>query len=662
MEKTTLSVYNKNIKHIRESANTMRCDMNYRLWEILDHLTESEYKKAEYLGEKIGASEKTIRTRIKELNESITPYGAKVIARPRYGYCLKITDNQIWDEFVKSRYQKKDVIPADSKERTDYLLAVFLNRTEYVKLEELSEFLFISAKTLSNELKKVEYILEQFEIVLVKKPHYGIRASGKEFDKRRCILQNFYKISGSFLGMNEEQEKLTKTIAEKLLFHIREYQVKFSEMAFQDTVLYLYVSITRMRKGIYIQEQKLDEEMKEQKEFLLVRSLYQELLKKENFIAAEVEIYYAGIFISGKQFIDGAPEYSSNFVISEKTDKLVTEILEEIYAAYNIELRDDLNLRFRLIQHLMPMEIRLKYGILIEQSIAEEVKKKYFLSYTMAQQAAGILAKAFEKEISEEETACLALYFSLSLEEKKIQEKRKKNILLVCVSGKASSQLLMYHFKNEFEEYIQSLHVCGMYEFENYDLKDVDFIFTTVPIYKKVSVPIMEIHDFLESGEIIMIRNVLRVGNFSFLEKFYAPKHFYTDIEGTTREEVLLEICRKIGEQTKLPEGFYEAVMERETIGATDFGNMAAIPHPCRIMTEETIVAVAILKSPINWSTHMVQVVILTSLSAKKDEDTQKFYEVTTKFLSDKVAVTSLVENPRYEHLNTLLRNYGSGK
>lgn len=35
----------------------------------------------------------------------------------------------------------------------------------------------------------------------------------------------------------------------------------------------------------------------------------------------------------------------------------------------------------------------------------------------------------------------------------------------------------------------------------------MDFVFTTVPIYRKVSVPIMEIHDFLESGEIMSIRH-----------------------------------------------------------------------------------------------------------------------------------------------------------
>ena len=83
-------------------------------------------------------------------------------------------------------------LPADSEERIDYLLALFLNREEYQKLEDLSEFLFVSPKTLSNEMKKVEYILSKFSLRIERRPHYGMRIEGTEVNKRRCILQHFF--------------------------------------------------------------------------------------------------------------------------------------------------------------------------------------------------------------------------------------------------------------------------------------------------------------------------------------------------------------------------------------------------------------------------------------------------------------------------------------
>ena len=132
------------------------------------------------------------------------------------------------------------------------------------------------------------------------------------------------------------------------------------------------------------------------------------------------------------------------------------------------------------------------------------------LAYSMAQLAATILSKHYKKEMPEDEVACIAMYFAMALDEQKMLKKRRNRILLVCISGKASSRLLKYRFQREFEEYIESLQICGMHELEQVDLREIDFIFTTVPIFKKVSVPIMEIHDFLESGEIMSIRIFFR--------------------------------------------------------------------------------------------------------------------------------------------------------
>jgi len=99
-----------------------------------------------------------------------------------------------------------------------------------------------------------------------------------------------------------------------------------------------------------------------------------------------------------------------------------------------------------------------------------------------------------------------------------------------------------------------------------------------------------------------------------------------------------------------IPDGFEESVLEREEFGATDFGNLAAIPHPRYVMTRETVVAVAVLEKPILWSSNMVQLVVLTSLNEEDDEETQQFYEVTAAFLSDKEAVEALIREPVFEN------------
>ena len=636
--------------------------MDRRLWEIIDVISESEFKTSSNLGDVLGVSEKTIRTRIKELNDLITIHGAEVYSKPRYGYYFRIYNSREWIDFLQSRVGDEIKTPVDSKERIDYLLAVFLCRQDYIKIEELSDFLYVSTKTISNELKKVEYILKRFYIELERKPYYGIRTVGKEFHIRICILHNQIVNANLFFGIRKEKEEVTALIGKTLLILSKEYGVKFPETAFQNTILYIYISISRMKKGFYIPQETFIIEESEKKEYQFAERVYLKIQEVEKFNITKEEIYYTGIYIAGKRFIGNEINIETNFVIPTKTDKLVTKILDEVYYTYHVDLYDNLNLRMRLNQHLIPMEIRLKYNIPIEHTMPDNVKENYFFPYTMAQQASIILEEAYGKKISEDEIACIALYLALAIEEKKTAHKRKNNILLVCISGSASSQMLMYRFRQEFGDYINLIKVCGMYDFEQSDLSDIDFIISTVPIYQKVPIPIMEIKDFLEGNEIMAVRRFLQVGDLHFLKNFYQSKYFFTDIRKTTKEEIIHEMCNRIKKVTELPDNFEDSVMKREGFGPTDFGNLVAIPHPCQIMTKETIVAVAVLKEETLWSSHTVRVIILTSLSEKKTEDTQKFYDITAKFLMDKEAISKLLISPDFDSFISLLCEVGIRK
>ncbi len=623
--------------------------MDNRLWLILDGLSQ-EYKTSKQIGEELGISEKTVRTRLRELEKEISGKGAKVCSKPRYGYRLEVDEPEIWNQFKGGRYKEQRGVPVDSRERVEYMLALFLNRPDYRKLEDLSEFLYVSQKTLTNELKRVEYILDCFDLKLERKPYYGIRAEGKEFNKRCCMLENFYlpKNLKSLWEVHGKREKENDIIGGILLELTREYGMRFTEIAFQNTVLYISLSISRMKKGMFIEED-VQPEKQVGREMELVEKLYERLVSPELKVPP-VEIHFTGAYIAGRRILELDREYGENAVATKEMDNLISEILEEIFLTYSLELRDNLNLRIMLIQHLIPMEIRIRYDIPVENVPDHQVKEKYILAYSMAQLAATILSKHYKEEMPEDEVACIAMYFAMALDEQKMLKKRRNRILLVCISGKASSRLLKYRFQREFEEYIESLQICGMHELEQVDLREIDFIFTTVPIFKKVSVPIMEIHDFLESGEIMSIRHFLQVGDMEFLNKFYRRELFFSDVSGSNREEAIHEICVRMAQVVWIPEGFEESVLEREQFGATDFGNLAAIPHPRYSMTKETVVAVAVLRQPVFWSSNQVQLVILTSLKEVDDEDTQKFYEITAEFLSDKEAVEGLIKEPVFEN------------
>lgn len=124
-----------------------------------------------------------------------------------------------------------------------------------------------------------------------------------------------------------------------------------------------------------------------------------------------------------------------------------------------------------------------------------------------------------------------------------------------------------------------------------------------------------------------------------------------------TKEDVISKLTDHIKQYYNLPEDFYSAVMKREELGQTDFGNLIAIPHPYKVITKDNFVAVCILDEPIWWGHNEVQVVFLIALSTDQDADIERFYQLTTQFLFDPRRIGLFIENPDFEFLIDMISN-----
>ncbi len=133
---------------------------------LLSLLSENRYITAQEIGSRLSLSEKTVRTRLHEIMDAAEQNGAKIISKPRYGYGLQILDTEKWNAFFCQRQKTVIQIPKDAEERVEYILAALLTQKAYayIKLEQLSETLYVSSKTLTGEIKRVEYILHQFSL------------------------------------------------------------------------------------------------------------------------------------------------------------------------------------------------------------------------------------------------------------------------------------------------------------------------------------------------------------------------------------------------------------------------------------------------------------------------------------------------------------------
>lgn len=71
-------------------------------------------------------------------------------------------------------------------------------------------------------------------------------------------------------------------------------------------------------------------------------------------------------------------------MIDSDVQDAVTEMLEEIYQIFQMDFRDDLELILSLSTHLVPLIIRIKYGMRLKNPLLKEIRQRYSLAYTIA--------------------------------------------------------------------------------------------------------------------------------------------------------------------------------------------------------------------------------------------------------------------------------------
>ncbi len=614
---------------------------------VLRCLMEGEFKTAGELSLLWGVSEKTVRVRLKEMKPEIESHGGRLLSKKGQGFRIQAEEEGFEQWLAGLKAGEGKGLPDTPAGRVEYLLAMLLNREDYIKFDHICEFLYISRSTLSGEMRQVEERLGKFHIDLERKPAYGVRIRGNEFDIRRCLMENRKRVEDPYGEQERKRRIKDQDMARFLLEQMREEQIRFSEMSFESILEYIHVAAGRVERGFVIREMPECCGEPGQEERRLAARIMEKIEKERGVWAGEAEIWFLGIFLAGKR-IHGSGK--GNLVISERIDRMVADMLEAVYEAFHMEFRDNLNLRMMLNQHLVSLDIRMRYGIEIDNPLLTGIQQKYLLAYSVAVQGSGVLKSYYGREIPEEEVGFLAFLFALALEERE-NRIEKKNVLLVCASGRASSRMLLYQLKKEFADYLDQVSVCNVYELEDFDLPGVDYIFATVPIYRKVTVPVIEIHDFLEYGDLLAARKILENGDRQFLLEFYRREFFFSHVKGSTREEVIREMCEGIRRHYPLPEEFEASVLEREELGATDYGNLVAIPHPARVLVERNIVAAAILEEPVKWSRNRVQLVVLVALTDSMEEKVQKFYEITSRVLLSPDKVGEIIKSRRYETL-----------
>lgn len=628
--------------------------LDARMKKIIIELSDSEYVTASELAKILDLNEKTVRTTIGKMRDSLDEYGIEIESKTKKGYHLLIYDKEKYQAFINNdECLSKNDIPNNSKEREEWLLDYLLKQHKFVRIDDLSEMLYVSRSTITNDIRNVEDSLKSYHITLIRRPNYGLHIQGSEFDIRNCMISQF-KDNKWAQRFSDKEENELKEISKILLNNIQNQKVVLSKSMIQEMTSCIYIAKVRYEENYKITVSKNEVVHRIYKPCIEVATnIVEELNEKFHIHLLDSEIYYIAINIAARSDYNVLEGELESGVINQAR-KQATQMLDCVYDMMHLDMRQNLSLLYDLISFLIPMDIRMRYGIIAKNPFAEATKKKYFFAYNVASQAVIPLKKTYFHEVPENEIAYLTSIFALFIEQEK-DKKKKYNILVICATNMSTSKLLAYQYKKKFKKYIDEVYTCEMYNLDSFDFSKVDYIFTTVEINRVLPKPVLGISAFLEDEEVEKISSILKFKSSNTIADVYSEELFYDNIKGETKEEILFEICKRIPEKYGIPSDFYEGLLRREEITGTDLAKHVALPHPYETTSDISFACISVLDHPIRWTRQDVQVVILMAVAEDEQRDLTNFLQLISEFIANESAVLQLVEEPDFTTFVNLL-------
>lgn len=606
------------------------------------------------IAECLNVCDRTVRTYIKHANDCLCGI-AKIGCASRCGYELTIHDDVAFSQWLNGAEDMGRRIETP-EDRIAFLLNDLLDRTGWVTVDELSGLLYVSRPTVSADLKRVEKHLERFDMYLERKPCYGVRVCGDEMKRRICLADN---VVNSLIRSHSEGpvtpppaarlDLIAKLVDESL----EQCDWTINSLTYQNLLVHIAVAIARIKEGNFVPlDDDLLARLKKTRAFEAAGCLAQKVEAAFDIDLPEAETAYIAIHLVGKQntapeSIDGRNLEEDSIVVTDEVWDAVTSMLSVVWDIYHYDLRDDLELRMNLARHIVPLAVRIRYGMRIENPVLGDIRSRYPLAYAMALDSSTVLAEMYGGPLSEDETGYIALSFALALERQRTVQARK-NILIVCATGHGSARMLEHRYRQQFGMYLDHIYTCDASNVERFDFTKVDYVFTTVPLRSKLPVMVREVSFFLDDSDVRSVVNILSADiPHRRTDDLFAARVptglFFEHLDARNKAEALDVLCGSMVREAGVDPAIRSLVDRREEFVPTAFGNAVAMPHPLEPVCDTTVASVGLLDSPIDWGGKEVSVVILVAISSEQGPGPARFIGALTDFLVNSHEVENLL-------------------
>jgi lichenan operon transcriptional antiterminator len=226
--------------------------LTLRQKEIVSILQKRSPILLKELEEHFRIGERSIRNDIREINLDKSVSGFALYVKNANVF-LEIQNLHSFEK-AQADFISRPVYSFDIPEsRVEYILARLLAAHDYVTSQQLQNEMFVSSSSLTQDLAKVRKILDEHQLSLKTRPHYGMCIQGSELQKRNLIVARGIKLGNNVDKPFEVNGIDTDPISHILTEALLKWEFRISDVVFQNLVMHLSTSILRLRSGFILE-------------------------------------------------------------------------------------------------------------------------------------------------------------------------------------------------------------------------------------------------------------------------------------------------------------------------------------------------------------------------------------------------------------------------
>lgn len=406
--------------------------------------------------------------------------------------------------------------------RQSAIVCKLLTVDTIVTIQSLADEFEVSTTTITQDLKTIEPIFDDYELELVRIKAKGIRVDGKESNVRRVLSgilsseineYEFFEFVGHIedpasISANSSQYfinlldfRLLKQASDAMEKHVKSDFTSLSDSQLKQLMIILTVSAGRIRMGKIIDDfQAVDKNSIFQYQRIAI-DLYNDFDGDVRDKITLMELEFMAQQIQGMSF-----EISSN-VLQDDFDLTlsyqVRNLIEKVSKDFDYDFKTDETLFTDLMAHIgSALKRRVSQLPEINNPVLQNVIENYPELYDEVIKA---LDNVFSGRLPKSEAAYILIHFASSFE----QQRQNKPIsaLVVCANGIGTAKVLENRLKKTIPE-ISHYQVSRVAELNHINLKEFDIILSTIflPGFK---LPYKVISPLLLNNEIDEIKSFL---------------------------------------------------------------------------------------------------------------------------------------------------------